>query len=229
MLAGAVLVLLVVAGTLLQARILVSQAADPDYLLSHIDVPLSLPASTMVPALRPLVPLPTPTPEPQHVVRVQIPRLHIDRAVVPLDLKAGPQGTLEWNVEPLFATRNRPDLVGHVSGSALPGEMGNVVLTGHNYNRGRYNWRGVFVDLKKMRAGDQVILTTEDGRLRKYRVQSTTEVSLRRRDETTLARHAALLGPTEHEQLTLVTCGGANIWPFPSRVYVAALPDSAPP
>ncbi len=221
--------LLVVAGILLQARILVSQADDTGYLLSHIDVPLSLPASTLLPAVRPLVPLPTPTPEPQHVVQIQIPRLRIDRAVVPLDLKVGPQGNLEWDVEPLFATRNRPDLVGHVSGSALPGEMGNVVLTGHNYNRGRYNWRGVFVDLKKLRAGDQITLTTQDGRQLNYRVQRVTETSLRRRDETTLAQHAALLGPTDHAQLTLVTCGGANIWPFPSRVYVVALPDSAPP
>ena len=33
------------------------------------------------------------------------------------------------------------------------------------------------------------------------------------------------LGPVKSERLTLVTCGGANIWPFPARVYVVAAPE----
>jgi hypothetical protein len=32
------------------------------------------------------------------------------------------------------------------------------------------------------------------------------------------------MGPSDGERLTLVTCGGANIWPFPARVYVVAAP-----
>ncbi len=206
---------------------LAADSRQAEYIVSSLDTPLSWPTYQPTPGRHLLVALPTPDPEVQPVVRLQIPRLHIDRAVIPLDLRSNAQGIIEWDAEALFATRNRPDLVGHVPGSALPGTGGNVVLTGHNYNRGRYNWRGVFVDLKKLRADDEVIVTTADGRQSSYRVQSVNEVTLRGRNPTEQERHAALLGPYDHERLTLVTCGGANIWPFPTRVYVVALP--APP
>ena len=34
--------------------------------------------------------------------------------------------------------------------------------------------------------------------------------------------HITYLAPTQDETLTLVTCGGANFAPFPSRLYVTA-------
>jgi hypothetical protein len=39
-----------------------------------------------------------------------------------------------------------------------------------------------------------------------------------------IENHFRFLGPSDGEQLTLVTCGGANIGIFNRRVYVVAVP-----
>jgi sortase A len=97
--------------------------------------------------------------------------------------------------------------VGHVPGTALPGEPGNIGLAAHRDT--------FFRRLRDVRKGDVLTLTTLDGS-RSYRVTSTTVVEPDRVD--VLAR----AGGTS--RLTLVTC-----FPFdwvgaaPKRFVVAAL------
>jgi sortase A len=78
--------------------------------------------------------------------------------------------------------------VGHVRGSALPGENGNVVLAAH---RDRH-----FRPLKEVREGDLVWLTTPDGRF-EYRVEFATVVE---------PDDAELVQDAPDPVLTLVTC-----------------------
>ena len=182
-------------------------------------------------------PLPTPTPSPiptegipaySPVVRLVIPALDIDRTVIPVGMRPVGGGGLEWDTDPLFATQNRPDLVGQLMGSYSPGQGGNILLIGHNYNQVDWGWTGVFVNIKNLAAGDQLTVFTEDGRQTIYQVVQVKQVPWRNKNANELEKHMKFMGHTDGERLTLITCGGANIWPFPARVYVVADPVVAP-
>lgn len=96
--------------------------------------------------------------------------------------------------------------VGHIPGTALPGEPGNVCLAGHRDS--------FFRGLKDIRAKDVIELLTPDGKFT-YIVESTSVVSPDQVD---------LLDPTPRSSLTLVTC-----YPFtyignaPKRFIVRAV------
>lgn len=93
--------------------------------------------------LRPFVqvslPLAIPTPSPEHPIRIRIPAIGVDAPIVLGDgweqLKKG----VGWNLN-----------------SALPGQRGNVVLSGHNDIYGE-----VFRDLDKLRPGDVIYIHTQ--------------------------------------------------------------------
>lgn len=94
---------------------------------------------------------------------------------------------------------------GHIEGTALPGESGNVGIAGHRDS--------FFRPLKNIQRDDVIVLTTSRGQFR-YRVVSTQVVS---------PADVAVLSPDGTEVLTLVTC-----YPFyfigaaPSRFIVRA-------
>jgi sortase A len=88
--------------------------------------------------------------------------------------------------------------VGHVPGTALPGDAGNTAFAAHRDT--------FFRQLRGVRDGDEVDLTTPRGRYR-YRVTSTHVVR---------PEDVSVLAPTEHAALTLVTC-----YPFS---YVGSAP-----
>ncbi len=99
---------------------------------------------------------------------------------------------------------------GHVSGTPLPGEPGNSVVSGHRDTH--------FAFLRRLRDGDEVVVERRDGRRQRYAVNGTRIVDHR---ETWVASDA---GDT---RLTLVTC-----YPFdalrpggPLRYVVTALLD----
>lgn len=165
---------------------------------------------------------PIPVPSAGRIVRLVIPRLGIDRTTIPIGLVRN-GGRLDWNTDKLFANRNRPDLVGHLTTSVNPGDGGNIVLVGHNYNNG-YNWNGVFVNLKSLKPGDRISVQTENGGEFHYIVQTVKQVPWVQKKGSELEKHLSYLWPKPHEQLTLVTCGGANLWTWSARVYVVALP-----
>jgi len=84
---------------------------------------------------------------------------------------------------------------GHVSASALPGEVGNAVIAGHRDTH--------FQFLKDVEIGEQFVLETDEGRKYQYQVVAIDIVD---------SRHGRLLLDTQTAMLSLVTC-----YPFESR------------
>ena len=78
--------------------------------------------------------------------------------------------------------------VGHIPGTALPGQSGNVAIAGH---RDTY-----FRGLRNIRRGDEITLTSLNGFYR-YRVEGTRIVSPKETD---------VLAVSDDSILTLVTC-----------------------
>jgi sortase A len=92
---------------------------------------------------------------------------------------------------------------GHVPGTALPNERGNVAIAGHRDT--------FFRNLEKIHDGDSVTLTTL-GAVYHYRVDSTEIVDPSRTD---------VLAPEDRATLTLVTCYPFHwIGPAPKRFIV---------
>lgn len=95
--------------------------------------------------------------------------------------------------------------VGHVPGTALPGDSGNAGLAGHRDT--------FFRGLRNVRTGDRIVVTTPQSVLhyevRSMRIVEPTEVSV--------------LAPTPRSTLTLVTCYPFNyIGAAPKRFVVQA-------
>jgi sortase A len=158
---------------------------------------------------------PVSMPKPTHI---QIPDAGIDTKVVEVGydiVTINGQQVIQWQVADFAA--------GHNSTSANPGEGHNIVITGHD------DWKGeVFRTLEKTKPGDEVILTTEDGKTHRYGV---TEIELRKDVGVPLEERLATgqyLEPMGEERVTLVTC-----WPYgvdDHRLIVVAkpLPSLAP-
>jgi sortase A len=77
---------------------------------------------------------------------------------------------------------------GHLEGTPLPGESGNVVIAGHRDT--------FFRPLRDVRRGDDVFVTTPQGRVQ-YTVTSLRVVN---------PRDLSVLKPTRESTLTLITC-----------------------
>jgi sortase A len=100
-----------------------------------------------------------------------IPRLHIEVPVI--------EGTSDL-------TLNRG--VGHIAGTALPGEDGNIAITGHR--------DGFFRPLKDAERGDVIELERPDG----------TDSYIIRDMKIVAPSDTAVLQPTGSDTLTLITC-----------------------
>ena len=95
--------------------------------------------------------------------------------------------------------------IGHLAGSPLPGEAGNVVLAGHRDT--------FFRNLRKIHQSDVILLTTERA-TRRYAVESTAVVS---------PYETEVLNSANHATLTLITCFPFYyIGPAPKRFIVRA-------
>jgi sortase A len=120
--------------------------------------------------------------------RLEIPRLGISAIVVEGDNSA----TLRH-------------AIGHIPGTALPGDPGNVGIAGHRDT--------FFRALKRIEPGDRIVLTTFAG-VYEYRADSSSVVS---------PDAAGVLAPTQQPQLTLVTCYPFRyVGPAPNRFIVRA-------
>lgn len=108
-------------------------------------------------------------------------------------------------VEEGVDSRTLRHAAGHIPGTALPGQPGNVGISGH-----RDTW---FRPLRKIRRNDLITLTTLLGEYR-YRVVSTKVVD---------PSDVAVLDRGDTEVLTLVTCYPFYfVGPAPSRFIVRA-------
>jgi sortase A len=127
-----------------------------------------------------------PSPPPMAVLR--IPRLRLEAPVL--------EGTDEWTLD---------RAVGHIEGTALPEEVGNVGIAGHR--------DGFFRALKDIAEGDVLELALP-GRVRRYRVD---KVSIVHQDDVDV------LASTAGARLTLVTCYPFYfVGPAPERFIVHA-------
>lgn len=162
-------------------------------------IPTRVPTVANTPAPSPSPEEPTPTPGPKGDPRLAA--LDIDRLVIPdigvnapiIVLGVLPDGTMD--------SPDGPTDVAWYTFSAKPGQIGNVVLSGHldyiNYGA------AVFWRLNELRPGNEVHLVLEDDTLVKYVVESVNEY-----DEST-APVQDIVGPTANESITLITCSGS--------------------
>ena len=187
------------------------------YLADHNVLPIPVPAMTFTPSPTPTA-TPTPPPAP---VQIRIPALGITRSIIPLPkVRDRATGSWTWDTKKLFRS-GRSDLVGHWEGTAFPGQPGNMILVGHNYG---YGYNGVFVRLGSLKPGSQVIIVNKAGQTFTYKVTSVNRVKWRTQSFGELAKHLEFLAPGGPEQVTLVSCAGADVEPFPERIYVVAEP-----
>ena len=95
--------------------------------------------------------------------------------------------------------------VGHVPGTALPGELGNAALAGHRDT--------FFRGLRNIQEGDEIVVNTAERDVR-YVVRGTQIVK---------PTDISVLAPTPNSTLTLVTCYPFNyIGAAPKRFIVRA-------
>src|SRR5579864_3156496 len=122
------------------------------------------------------------------VGEIQIPRLDLNAVVVEGD-------------SPRILRR----AVGHLSGTALPGQSGNVALAGHRDT--------FFRSLRLIRPGDIITFKTP-GQQYQYEVESTRVVE---------PNDTSVLEPSGGKQLTLITCFPFSyVGPAPDRFVVVA-------
>ena len=160
-----------------------------------------------------------PEPKAPAPVQIRIPAIGVNRSIIHLPAKRDRRtGAMTRDTDKLFR-RGRKDLVGHWGGSASPGEEGNTILVGHNYGVG---YRGVFVNLGRLKRGQKVFVVNKVGETFTYQVTTVARVPWKRKDDEELLLHWRFLEPGGEERLTLVTCGGSGRAPFPKRVYVVA-------
>jgi sortase A len=127
-----------------------------------------------------------PAPPPLAVLR--IPRLEFEAPVL--------EGTDEWTLD---------RAVGHIEGTARPGQRGNVGLSAHR--------DGFFRVLKDVTHGDVLELALP-GEVRRFRVHRLSIVG---------PDDVGVLSPSQGERLTLVTCYPFYfVGPAPKRFIVAA-------
>lgn len=117
--------------------------------------------------------------------RLLIPNIDLDAKVVPVGTKTDDKGKVLWETA-AFA-------VGHHKGSGMPGESGNVVLSGHISSPRE---GAIFHDLPHLEAGMGVIVVTSD-RQYLYTIVETKVVT---------PDAVEVLDPTEQSIITMLTC-----------------------
>lgn len=147
------------------------------------------PEATSAPVMHaaaPAIALPANQPA-RPATRLAIPALGVDVPVVLIGLENG-----TWPVDRLAHT------VGHLQGTASPGDPSNVAIAGHvTLAEGG---DGPFRNLAQLRQGDEVVVFVES---QAYRY-AVTEVRIVSPDDV------AVTAPTAAPQLTLITCANWN-------------------
>lgn len=90
--------------------------------------------------------------------------------------------------------------------SARPGEAGNIILYGHNRKE-------ILGNIRALKGGEPIVLTSEDGGEHHYKVEWVKETN---------AKDLQALEPTTSEVLTIYTCSGLL---DSQRFIVRAIPE----
>jgi sortase (surface protein transpeptidase) len=197
---------------------------------SPTDEPTVAPTPTQAPTATP-VPIPTPIPATKPV-RLTIPDLKIDIPVTDMTWKvinsaSGPQS--EWEIPENSA--------GFAINSALLGDPGNTVISGHNNIYGRVFMRisqawpdqgfqkvDAYTDRSTILDGRQVILTGADGRRVTYIITAFYRVKDSSVPLGQRIKNAEWIAQTANTELTLTTCWPP--WSNTHRLIVIAQPAS---
>ncbi|MCS7220021.1 MAG: sortase [Anaerolineae bacterium] len=173
------------------------------------------------PSLADLAPQPTPTPTSRPTLRIPAqsaperivaPSIQLDAPVVTVGWT-----TLESNGNWFSQWETASYAAGFHRDSALPGHVGNTVISGHHNIEGK-----VFEHLVDLEPGDLIILYA-DGREYRYRVEDRFILKEAGVPIEQRRQNALWIAPTRDERLTLVTC-----WPPDGndyRVIVVAKPS----
>ncbi|NOZ28624.1 MAG: sortase [Chloroflexi bacterium] len=155
----------------------------------------------------------TPTPEPtrpQPRIPAQSPPTRIVAPSIDLD---APVVTVGWSAQErdgrwFSEWQTASYAAGFHQDSALPGHVGNTVISGHHNIEGK-----VFEHLIALKPGDLVILYADD-RPYQYRVVDKFLVKEAGAPLEQRRQNARWIAPTRDERLTLVTC-----WPPDGNTY----------
>ncbi len=140
----------------------------------------------------PTAPAATATPQPSNapIERIQIPSIGVDAPVVVLGVDS--DGTMQ-------APDNRFDVAWY-NFSSYPGWGSNAVFAGHvDFHP---NYTAVFWYLRDIKPNDPITIRLSDGTEYTYRVVSADTVS------DSDAPIETIVGPTQNEVITLITCDG---------------------
>lgn len=156
-----------------------------------------------------------PPPASQPPDRLIIPAIELDAAIVPVGWYIVKEAGTEYSVWQVA-----DDAVGWHKSAALPGNPGNVVLSGHHNIKGE-----VFRYLVDLDVGDRAIVYVGD---QAYHYAVEEKLILKEKGEPPEVReqNTAWIAPTEDERLTMVTC-----WPYTNnthRLVIVAKPIPSP-
>jgi sortase (surface protein transpeptidase) len=166
-----------------------TDAGPPSPAASRSVPPTAIATVAASPSATPLPPIPL-------GYRIQMPRLSIDLAIL--------EGDVERDVVQLKTPEN---FAFHLPGTGVPGSGMNSYIYAHARI-------GMFINLWNARVGDEVFISTPDGRVMRYLV---SEVHPRVPPD-----EVQWVAPTPPDRLTLQTSTGPN--PSDARFIVVALP-----
>ncbi|MBA3336459.1 MAG: class F sortase [Chloroflexia bacterium] len=139
-----------------------------------------------------LVPPPASRPRGALPVAIQVEKALVDAEIETVQIEDG-----------VMQNPTGPWVVSWYQETARLGEPGNAVMAGHvdYWNVGP----AVFYNLGDLVAGDEIQITGEDEEIYTYQVEWLETVQVA---DLTTERIQELIGQTEAESLTLITCGG---------------------
>ncbi len=111
----------------------------------------------------------------------------------------GISGKVTYKVKKLEENKTLSKSVIHLDGTALPGEEGNAVLTGHSSSLGWSYYDSIFAALNKLGNGDEVYVYRNNEKF----IYSIIEKRIVSSDDV------SVLSQGSGEKLTLITC-----WPL---------------
>lgn len=139
----------------------------------------------------------------QDTDKISIPVLGVDVTLTSFLLNG-----VSWDISPWESG------IGHLEGTSWFDAGGNIALGGHSWLPNHAP--GIFANLHTLQNGDEIEVTV-DGVVVRYTVTGVTTVSM---------FDMTVLYPTEHEQLTLITCDVGSYNPesslYDRRVVVSA-------
>lgn len=174
-------------------------------------VPVAYDANLPVPTATPTTPPPRLPTSPSiadwaNIVKKQVetsPPIRLTIASVGIDSKIVP---INWAMIPSKNGGDKPEwqvadyAVGHHAGTANPGEIGNVVLSGHVDYKGE-----VFKNLHNVQKGDEVVVYTQNGQYA-YVVTQLVLVQEDGVSDQQKELNARYMDPTPDQTLTMITC-----------------------